>query len=67
MAFSFVEARCRLTPGSDATWIKVSGTYAMFDGPNSPVTQTFGLGLYAPLTTADLDLIERFFQERGLL
>jgi hypothetical protein len=64
-AASFAEARGRLTPGSDATWIEVAGTYAVFDGPDSPVTQTFGLGLYAPLTTADLDVIEKFFQERG--
>jgi len=27
-------------------WIEVGGTYAMFDGPSSPVTQTFGLGIF---------------------
>ena len=61
----FVEARSRLNAGSGAEWIEVAGAYAMFDGPASPVTQTFGLGLYAPLAAADLDRIESFFQERG--
>jgi GNAT superfamily N-acetyltransferase len=37
----------------------------MFDGPSSPVTQTFGLGMYQPLTSSDLDEIEEFFRARG--
>jgi len=43
----------------------VAGTYAMFDGPESPITQTFGLGMFAPLTEADLGTIEDFFADRG--
>ena len=62
----FVEARCRLWPETGAQWIEVAGAYAMFDGPASPVTQTFGLGLYAEATAADLDRLESFFQERAL-
>jgi hypothetical protein len=61
----FVEARSRLSPDAGAQWIEVAGVYAMFDGPASPVTQTFGLGLFAELTTADLERLEVFFQERG--
>ncbi len=37
----------------------------MFDGPGSPVTQTFGLGLFAAIRVADLEQIETFFAERG--
>jgi GNAT superfamily N-acetyltransferase len=37
----------------------------MFDGVDSPITQTFGLGLFAPLVEADLDAIEDFFADRG--
>jgi len=37
----------------------------MFDGVNSPVTQTFGLGIYQPLASADLDALEDFFRSRG--
>jgi len=62
---NFVEARARLFPDSDARWIEAGGTYAMFDGVASPVTQTFGLGLFAPVTKDDLEKIERFFEERG--
>jgi hypothetical protein len=36
----------------------------MFDGPESPITQTFGLGL-AGLRLADVEAIEAFFSSRG--
>jgi len=36
----------------------------MFDGVSSPVTQTFGLGLFEPATAEVLDGIERFFRDR---
>jgi hypothetical protein len=61
----FVEARARVFPQSGAQWIEVAGTYAMYDGALSPVTQTFGLGLFQPITTAELDEIEGFFRQRG--
>jgi GNAT superfamily N-acetyltransferase len=60
-----VEARARLVRDSGATWTEVAGAYAMFDGVDSPITQTFGLGLFAPPTAADLAAIEAFFAERG--
>jgi len=62
---AFVQARSRVDPASGATWIDVAGTYAMFDGVESPVTQTFGLGLFADASHDDLTLLERFFLERG--
>jgi hypothetical protein len=62
---SFVEARAQLQPASGAGWLDVAGTYAMFDGPESPLTQTFGLGLFAEPTGADLEQLEAFFRERG--
>ncbi len=37
----------------------------MFDGPDSPLTQAFGLGLFEPAAETDLDLIETFFFERA--
>ena len=51
----FVEARQKAFPDVGAAWIDVAGTYAMFDGANSPVTQTFGLGMFEPLTPENLD------------
>src|SRR5262249_8150480 len=61
----FAQARRRLFPGSGAEWIEHAGAYAVFDGIDSPVTQTFGLGIFEELTPTALDLIERFFLDRG--
>jgi hypothetical protein len=61
----FTEARQRLLPESGAEWIECGGAYAAFDGPDSPITQTFGLGLFQDLCPATLDIIERFFADRG--
>jgi GNAT superfamily N-acetyltransferase len=61
----FVEARASLSPESGAAWIEVAGAYAMFDGVRSPLTQTFGLGVFDPVTHADMDKLEGFFQQRG--
>lgn len=62
---NFVEARARAFPDRGAKWIEVAGASAMFDGPGSPVTQTFGLGMSEPITAAHLDTIEEFFRSRG--
>lgn len=61
----FVEARSRLSPDSGACWIEVGGAYAMFDGVGSPLTQTFGLGIFEAATPGQLDDIELFFHDRG--
>jgi hypothetical protein len=62
---AFVEARAKALPESGATWIEVAGTYAMFDGPQSPISQTFGLGILHPVSAENLNRIENFFKERG--
>ena len=54
----FVEARARLMPQSGAKWISVAGALAMFDGVDSPWTQTFGLGLFQMPTAPELTAIE---------
>lgn len=61
----FVEARASAFPDRGATWIEVAGAYAMFDGVGSPLTQTFGLGVFQETVPADLDTIEDFFKSRG--
>lgn len=61
----FVEARARAQPGSGATWIEVAGALAMFDTAQSPVTQTFGLGMQCVPEASDFDRLESFFTERG--
>ncbi len=61
----FAEGRRILRPGSGAEWIEAAGAYAVFDGVDSPVTQTFGLGVFEPGTPEVFDRIEGFFAERG--
>ncbi|MEO5859790.1 MAG: GNAT family N-acetyltransferase [Pyrinomonadaceae bacterium] len=61
----FVETRARLDPGYGAAWIRVGGAYAQFDGVESPLTQTFGLGIFEEATAEHLDEIESFFKDRG--
>jgi hypothetical protein len=58
----FVETRARLQPESRAGWLEVAGAYAMFDGVESPITQTFGLGVFEPVTPTALDEIEAFYR-----
>jgi GNAT superfamily N-acetyltransferase len=61
----FAVARRRLFPASGAEWMKFAGTDVVFDGVDSPATQTFGLGLFEEATPAALDTIERFFLTRN--
>ena len=58
-------ARRRLYPASRAEWKECGGAYAVFDGVDSPCTQTFGLGIFEELNQPTLDRIERFFLDRG--
>jgi hypothetical protein len=60
----FVEAAGAAFPERQATWTEFDGTFAMFDGVGSPVTQTFALGLDGAVTPAHFDRVERFFFER---
>ncbi|MBX3157027.1 MAG: hypothetical protein KF773_13715 [Deltaproteobacteria bacterium] len=62
---SFIEVRKRVTPLVGATWCDFDGTYALFDGFDSPMTQTFGLGLHAEPTPDAVAAIETYFGERG--
>jgi GNAT superfamily N-acetyltransferase len=62
---NFVEARAEAFPQVGAGWIEVAGAFGMFDGVGSPVTQTFGLGTFQPITAEELDRLEDFFLSRG--
>ena len=62
---AYVESRARAAPALGAEWRDFAGTYAMFDGVGSPLSQSFGLGLFAPPTDAQLEEIETFFRDRG--
>ena len=61
----YAVARRHLFPDSGAEWIDCGGAYATFDGVDSPVTQSFGLGLFEELSSNTLDKIEEFFDRHG--
>src|ERR1700761_5650965 len=61
----YAVARQRVFPESDAEWMECAGTYAVFDGVESPVTQTFGLGMFSETAPATLEEIEEFFHRHG--
>ncbi len=61
----FVEARARVDPEAGASWIEVAGARVLFDGPESPCTQVFGLGVFDPVEEEHLERVEAFFRERG--
>jgi GNAT superfamily N-acetyltransferase len=62
----FVTARRAIDPSSDAEWQEVDGAFAIYDGPASPLNQTFGLGMRREVTDATLDALEGFFAARGV-
>ncbi len=62
---AFVDARAQVFPESGACWTEIAGTRCMFDSPDSPVTQTFGLGMFEPVTGEALSEMESFFHNRG--
>ncbi len=62
---SCVEVRQRETPEVAAVWHAFGGTYAIFDGATSPMTQSFGLGLFEPVTRDGMAELEAFFHARG--
>ncbi|HQU84117.1 MAG TPA: GNAT family N-acetyltransferase [Pyrinomonadaceae bacterium] len=61
----FVEARKLSNPESNAEWIEVGGAFAMFDGVESPLTQTFCLGMFEETTHEHFEKLETFFKTKG--
>jgi len=59
-----VQARAALSPEAGACYTQLGGAYACFDGVASPLTQTFGLGLFEQPTSQLLADLEQFFRER---
>lgn len=62
---AYVDSRRELAPDHGSGWIEIAGAYAMFDGIGSPLTQTFGIGVFDDFLDPQFDLVERFYRERG--
>lgn len=61
-----VDSRRVRQPEVRAEWTEVAGLYAMFDGPDSPLTQTFGIGVFDSFLEPEFDRVEAFFTDRGV-
>jgi hypothetical protein len=57
----FINSRQKLFPQCGAEWAEIDGTYTLYDGVDSPLTQTFGLGLFENLSPTTLEKIEKFY------
>lgn len=63
---AYVEQRRSMQPSRGAEWLEAGGVHAVYDGADSPLTQTFGLGVFEPPSGAALATLEGFFAERGV-
>lgn len=61
----FALARKKVFPECDSEAVRIGGADVVFDGVDSPTTQTFGLGMNEEATEAVLEKIEAFFSARG--
>lgn len=55
---AFVAARAKLQPEVGARAIEQAGAFVQFDGPGSPLTQSFALGITQTPAAEDMDIIE---------
>jgi GNAT superfamily N-acetyltransferase len=46
-------------------WAEIAGGIATFSGIDSPITQAFGVGLFGPVSKAEVEQLEEFFFSRG--
>lgn len=59
------DAHERLDPGMGAAVMEVAGGYAIFVGPDSPLTHAVGMGLRGEVRPQELDRMENFYRARG--
>ncbi|BDC49168.1 GNAT family acetyltransferase [Bryobacterales bacterium F-183] len=64
---SFAEARNAAFPDLEAPSVanRIAGAFTVFDGAMSPITQSFGLGIFEEFTEDALGAMEAFFFTRG--
>ncbi len=55
----------RLRPDAGVAGAEIAGGLAAFFGPESPLSETFGVGTSAPIAAADIDKVTEFYESRG--
>ncbi len=61
-----VLAAARRRPESGAAAEAFLGGWAMYDGPQSPLTQCFGMGLNGAAEDREMEALEEFYKRRGV-
>ena len=61
----YANAQLALRPETHSTVEAVAGGFALYAGEGSPLNKAVGLGMYRPVTQADLDHVERFYRSRN--
>lgn len=64
-AVHYTRAMEQFRPASRAHMQPVAGGFAFYCGKRSPLNRAMGIGLYAPVSAAELDTIEQFYRQRG--
>jgi len=60
------EAQARRYPETGAVVLPIAGGCAVYCGPHSPLSYTYGLGMAGPVDAGDVQAIETFYGQRGL-
>ena len=63
-SLALVDQLQREQPMLGAERHQVAGGWAVYAGPNSPLSHAIGMGLHGPVTAADLDRVEALYQGR---
>ncbi|MGA3039266.1 MAG: hypothetical protein ABSF54_00595 [Bryobacteraceae bacterium] len=59
------DAHQKLNPELGATVLEVGGGFAIFVGPDSPLTHALGMGMHGEVRADELDRLENFYRARG--
>jgi GNAT superfamily N-acetyltransferase len=62
----YARARQELHPTLPVRVEPLAGGYLIYTGDGMPLNRAVGLGVHGPVTAADLDLVEQFYQRRNL-
>ena len=65
VAAEYGRARLALWPSRETAVVEVAGGVACFLGRESPLNEARGMGLAGPVSSEDLDVMERAFSGRG--
>jgi len=60
-----IETARRLRPNIGAESLEVSGGLAAFIGPDSPLSEAFGVGTLAPVTADEIAALTEFYESRA--